>query len=163
MAEATLCPCLLSLISGHRASIPSIPPAGLCDHSVSSSFCSSQGVPHSEHLSVANSYAAFRAAPASPSRVFKMLPCGITSSSFSSTARHSPDNHLHPLRGLPLPSVIPVHRTCLTHRIKSVMKRGRQAGGRTWRSTHRPGSLLKQGLGAASADGKFSNPMIETP
>ena len=74
-----------------------------------------------------------------------------------------PKETVHPLRGLPLPSVIPVHHTCLTHHIKSMMKRGRQAGGWTWRSTHRPGSLLKQGLGAASADGKFSNPMIETP
>ena len=71
-----------------------------------------------------------------------------------------PKETVHPLRGLPLPSVIPVHHTCLTHHIKSMMKRGRQAGGWTWRSTHRPGSLLKQGLGAASADGKFSNPMI---
>ena len=69
----------------------------------------------------------------------------------------------HPLRGLPFPSVIPVHHTCLTHRIKSVMKRGRQASGRTWRSTRRPGSLLKQGLRTASADGKFSKPLTETP
>lgn len=74
-----------------------------------------------------------------------------------------PEETGHPLRGLPLPSVIPVHHTCLTHRIKSVMKRGRQASGRTWRSTHRPGSLLKQGLRTASADGKFSNPLTETP
>ena len=96
------------------------------------------------------------------SRPLPSVPQPITPLIIIWTLVFLPKDTVHPLRGLPLPPVIPAHHTCLTHHIKSVMKRGRQAGGRTW-STHRPRSLWKQGRRTASADGKFSNPVIETP